>query len=233
MKTDQTVHVCGSIIKEEALVPVTSHILEHTSVAEANKPYSDYYGIAPFNMPTKPNSLFLFTSQYYTLEEVSRFVRLIDLHCAEKLNIASSVIDFGDHHYPAIRVKNFPDYKQIEKLQECFSEQGVEFARKVHLDGKATIRTNKCFWLEEVGNHLFIDHRQPKTGYVALSKLMKRDNYEKVLAEIRNNTNCPLFNAARGAIFIDGEITDIVRVYSDHLDIKMLQLIQEHFEKFA
>ena len=78
MKTDQLIRACGSIVKEESIVPVTSHIAEHTIVAEANKPYSDYYGIAPFNMPTKPNSLFLFTTQYYMLEEVLRFARLIE-----------------------------------------------------------------------------------------------------------------------------------------------------------
>lgn len=231
MKTDQLIHVCGSIIKEESIVPVTTHIAEHSVVAEANKPYSDYYGIAPFNMPTKPNSLFLFTAQYYLLEEVLRFARLIDMCCLQNLNIAVSVLNFGDDHYPAIRIKNFPDYQKIEKLQQCFMEQGVEFARKVHLKETAVIKTKKCFALDKIGDSLYIDHQQSKTGYVVLPRLMNNDEYNEVIAKIRNSLNTPLFDAVRGAIILDGIVTDIVRVYSEHIGIDLLKMIQKHFEE--
>lgn len=231
MKSDQLFHVCGSIIKEESIVPVTTHITEHTVVVEANKPYSDYYGIAPFNMPTKPNSLFLFTTQYYTLEEALRFARLIDMSCMQSLNIAVSVLNFGDEHYPAIRIKHFPDYQKIEKLQQCFMEQGVEFARKIHLKENAVIKTNKCFALDKIGDSLYIDHMQSKTGYLVLPRLMNDDEYNEVIAKIRNNLNTPLFDAVRGAIILDGIVTDIVRVYSEHIGIDLLKMIQKHFEE--
>ncbi len=231
MKTKQLIQVSGSIIKEESIVPITSNIAKNTVVAEADKPYSDYFGVAPFNMPTKPNSLFLFTVPYYTLQEALRFARLLDLSCKESLNIAVSVLNFSTEHYPAIRIKNFPDYAMVHKLQECFMEQGVEFARKVHIGKTATIRTNKCFSLEKAGNNLYIDHLQEKTAYIALSKLINKDYYVQVLAEIRNNTSCPMFDAARGAIILDSEITDVIRIYSGHLDVEMLKCIQNHFEK--
>jgi len=105
MKTKQLIQICGLIIKKESIAPITTNIVKNTSVAEADKPYSNYYGVAPFNMPTKPNSLFLFTVPYYSLQEVLRFAKLIDLTCMEKLNIAVSVLDFGTDHYPAIRIK--------------------------------------------------------------------------------------------------------------------------------
>ncbi len=231
MKTDQIIRVSGAIIKEESIVPVTAHIAPHTVVAEADKPYSDYYGVAPFNMPVKPNSIFLFTAEYYTLEEVLRFARLIDLCCTQQLNLAVSVLNFGNEQYPAIRVKNFPDYKMIGKLQECLAEKGVIFARKVSLANKAIIRTNKCFALEPIDENLYLDHRQHKTGYVALKNLISNEYFHEVINTIRNNTNCPLFNAARGAILFGDVITDIIRVYSVHIGIDMLKLIQKHFEK--
>ena len=230
MKTDQLIHVCGSIIKEESIVPVTTHIAEHTVVAEANKPYSDYYGIAPFNMPTKPNSLFLFTTQYYLLEEVLRFARLIDMCCMQSLNIAVSVLNFGTEHYPAIRIKHFPDYQKIEKLQQCFMEQGVEFARKVHLQDKAVIKTNKCFSLDKIADNLYLDHTQNKTGYVVLPRMIYNDDFNKVITTIRNNSNSPLFDAVRGSVILDGVVTDIVRVYSERIGIDLLKQIQKQFE---
>ena len=232
MKTESIIHVCGSIIKEESIVPVTTHIADHTVVAEANKPYSDYYGIAPFNMPTKPNSLFLFTTQYYMLEEALRYASLIDMGCKQSLNIAISVLNFGTEHYPAIRIKNFPDYQKIETLQQCLMEQGVEFARKVHLKDKAVIKTHKCFALEKIDENLYLDHRQHKTGYVALPNLMNKYDYKEVISSIRNNSNIALFDAERGAIILDGIVTDIVRIYSEHLDTDLLRMIQKQFEVF-
>ena len=231
MKTSQLIKVCGSIVKEESIVPITSHIAEHTVVAEANKPYSDYYGVAPFNMPVKPNSIFLFTAAYYTLEEVLRFARLVDICCTQQLNLAVSVLNFGGEQYPAIRVKNFPDYKMIAKLQLCLAEKGVVFAKKVHLSDSAVIKTTKCFALDPIDDGLYLDHRQNKTGYVAFKKLISDETYAKAINEIRNNTECPLFNVARGAIILGDEITDIVRIYSEHIGIDMLKCIQQKFEE--
>ena len=230
MKTNQLIQVCGAIIKEESIVPITSNIVNNTCVAEANMPYSDYFGVAPFNMPTKPNSLFLFTASYYTLEEAMRFAKLIDLCSVNKLNIAVSVLEFGNEQYPAIRIKNFPDYKMIGKLQECFMEQGVEFAKKVNFGRTAIIKTKKCFSLEKLDENIFIDHLQEKTGYIALSKLIDNKKFRKVIADVKNNSKCPMFDAARGAIILDSEITDIIRVYSGNLNLEMLKCIQNMFE---
>jgi hypothetical protein len=232
MKTESIIHVCGSIIKEESIVPVTTHIADHTVVAEANKPYSEYYGIAPFNMPTKPNSLFLFTTQYYMLEEALRFGSLIDMGCRQNLNIAVSILNFGNEQYPAIRIKHFPDYQKIETLQQCLMEQGVEFARKVHIKDKAVIKTHKCFALDNIGENLYLDHRQNKTGYLALPNLLNKYDYNEVINSIRNNSGIPLFNAERGAIIFNGVVTDIVRIYSEHLDADLLRTIQKQFEVF-
>jgi hypothetical protein len=230
MNTEKLLQICGSIIKEESIVPITANIMEHTCVAEANLPYSNYYGVAPFNMPTKPNSLYLFTEHHYTLEEAHRYGQLIDLSCKQSLNIAVSVLEFTDGQYPAIRIKNLPDYKMIHKLQACFAEQGVLFARKVQLGKTAVIRTNKCFSLEKLDENIYLDHLQEKTAYIALPKLIKYEKYLDIIADIRNNTNCAMFDSARGAMFLDSKITDIIRIYSEQLDINLLKSIQKRFE---
>jgi hypothetical protein len=231
MNTEKLIQICGSIIKEESIVPITTNNMEHTFVAEANLPYSNYYGVAPFNMPTKPNSLYFFTEHYYTLEEAHRYAQLIDLCCIQTLNIAVSVLEFTDGQYPAIRIKNFPDYKMIHKLQECFVEQGVKFAKKVNIGKTAVIRTNKCFSLEKIDENIYLDHLQEKTAYIALPKLIKYEKYLEVIDDVRNNTNCAMFDAARGAMFLDSKITDIIRIYSGQLDINLLKCIQKRFEK--
>jgi hypothetical protein len=82
-----------------------------------------------------------------------------------------------------------------------------------------------------VGENMYIDHLQEKTAYIALSKLIDHDYYNQTIADIKNNTASPMFDAARGAIILDSEITDIIRIYSGHLDVDMLKIIQNRFEK--
>jgi hypothetical protein len=82
-----------------------------------------------------------------------------------------------------------------------------------------------------VAENIYIDHLQEKTAYIALSKLIDQDYYSQAIADIKNNTTSPMFDAARGAIILDSEITDIVRIYSGHLDVEMLKVIQNRFEK--
>lgn len=231
MKTTQLIQVSGAIIKEESIALITANIMENTCVAEANMPYSNYYGVAPFNMPTKPNSLFLFTEHYYTLEEALRYIQLIDLCCSQTLNVAASVLEFKDGQYPAIRIKNLPEYKMIHQLQECFAEQGVKFAKKVQAGKTAVIRTNKCFSLEKLDENIYLDRLQEKTGYIALSKLIHHNKYLEIMTDIKNNVNCAMFDAARGAILLDSKITDIIRIYSGNLDIDLMKCIQNKFEK--
>jgi hypothetical protein len=74
------------------------------------------------------------------------------------------------------------------------------------------------------------DHLQEKTAYIALPKLIHHDKYLDVVTGIRNNTNFAMFDSARGAMFLDSKITDIIRIYSEQLDINLLKAIQKKFE---
>ena len=118
MKPKKKLKVCGSITKKESLAKITSNIMEHTIVVEANQPYSNYYGKIPEK--PEPNSLFLFTERYFTLEEALRFTQNIDICAKNKVNVASAVFLFQNIRVPAIRIKNFPDYQHIKMLQECY-----------------------------------------------------------------------------------------------------------------
>jgi hypothetical protein len=230
MKTNNLVKACGSIIKKESLIPVDYNILKHTCVAEANEPYSGYYGMFP-GQPT-PISLFLFTAHYYSLEEVLRFAQNIDSCYMEKVNVAAAMLNFGHHEYAAIRVKYFPDYEHIHLLQSCCIKQGVEFIKKVHMSDSATVRVNKCFVLEELDNGIYLDKKEDHKGYITIPKQISPDEFSNILVEIRNNDECELFDAALGAMIIDARATDIVRIYAEGLSQNLLRCIKDKFAKF-
>ena len=229
MKINNLIKVCGSIIKKESLIPVDYNILKHTCVAEANFPYSGYYGIDPGQ--TSPNSLFLFTSHYYSLGEVLRFAQNIDSCYMEKVNIATACLDFAHHEYSAIRIKHFPDYEHIHLLQSCCIKEGVEFIKKVHLSDFALVKVNKCFVLEEIEEGIYFDNKEEHKGYITIPKQISKSEFSDILIEIRNNYDCELFDAALGAIIIDAKATDMVRIYSENLNLTLLKCIKKRFAK--
>jgi len=229
MKTNNLIKVCGSITKNESIALVTYNILENTCVAEASLPYSGYYGMAPGQANT--NSLFLFTKHYYSLEEVLRFGQNIDTCYMEKVDVATAMFDFVHHKYTAIRIKYFPDYEHIHLLQSCCIKEGVEFAKKVHISNFARVRVNKCFVLEKLEEGIYLDHKEDHKGYIAIPKQITDSEFSDILINIRNNTDCKLFDAAIGAMIIDSTATDIVRIYSENLNLGLLKCIKERFVK--
>ena len=229
MKTNNLIKVCGSITKKESIAPVNYNILKNTCVAEANFPYSGYYGTDPGQ--TKPNSIFLFTTHYYSLGEVLRFAQNIDSCYMEKVYVATASLDFVHHRYSAIRVKYFPDYEHIHLLQSCCIKEGVEFTKKVHTADSALVRVNKCFVLEELEEGIYIDKKEDHKGYITIPKQISDSEFSKILIDIRNNTDCKLFDAVMGAMIINSRAKDIIRIYSANLDFHLLECIKERFKK--
>lgn len=230
MKTKNILNVCGSITKKESLVPVTSNILEHTWVEEANLPYANYYG----QVPEKPksNSLFLFTSKYYSLEEILYSVQNITSCFNLKLNVASATLEINNKQYPAIRVKNFPDYKQLHLLQKCFMQQGILWAQKIHLITEAKAIINKCFELEQIEENIYIDLVEENKGYIFIENYIDRNNFDQTILKIKRNSNCMFFDAVPGGLIIDSQSKNIVRIFSEHLKHELLRCIKDLLKEY-
>lgn len=229
MKPENILKVCGSITKKESLIQLKESTLKHTFVAEANLPYANYYGRVPAS--GKPNSLFLFTDRYYTLEESLRFTQNIDICAKNEVNVASAFMQFKTHRYPAIRIRDFPDYEHLKMLEECYIDQGVKFARKITMEPEALVTVNKCFFLEEKENEFFLDLNEKDEGYITVSKYLDPESFESLMHDVWNNANCRAFDAAMGGFIIDGRVINIIRIYSEHLDMKTLHCIHEEVRK--
>lgn len=224
MKTGNIIKVCGSVTKKESLVYLTGNILDHTTVAEADQPYSNYYGHIPKR--PQPNSLFLFTEIEYTLEEALRFTQNIDICAEKKVNAASATIYSSLQRLPAIRIRNFPDYQHLGRLQECYQAQGVLFVKRNVPEAEPLIKVNKCFALELSEEGYFLDAEEPNEGYISLPYYPELQEFEDLLRNIRNNSSCPLFDAAYGGLIINGKVVDMMRVYSGHLNLDLLKCIK-------
>lgn len=225
MNSNNTIKVCGSITKIESLFRLKENILTNTFVAEANLPYSNYYGSMPGK--SKPNSIFMFTERYYSLEEALRFTQNIEFCAHNEVNVASAIMQFSHKCHPAIRIRNFPDYKRLGKLQQCYIDQGVKFARKVNLEPETLVTVNKCFELKEVEKNIFWDQVEKNEGYIVISRYLDRKQFKELMEAVRNNGNCHIFDSAMGGLIIEGKAINIIRIYSGNLDLELLQCVQK------
>lgn len=229
MNSNDILKVCGSITKKESLIKLKDNILPHTVIAEANQPYSNYYGRVP--RKAKPNSLFLFTARYYSLEEALRFNQNVDICTENKVDVASAIMQFSGDCSPAIRIRNFPDYENLATLQKCYADLGMKFSRKQNLEPETMVTVNKCFVLRKVEEGIFWDEKEKDEGYILISKYLKYEEFEELMRAVFNNSKCRIFDGAMGGLIIDGKALDIVRVYSEHLDLELLKCVQQEITK--
>jgi len=229
MNSKNTIKVCGSITKTESLVRLKENILDHTFVAEANLPYSNYYGRIPGKK--KPNSLFLFTDRYYSLEESLRFTQNIEFCAQNEVNVASAIMQFSNICHPAIRIRNFPDYKNLKKLQQCYIDQGVKFARKVNLEPETLVTVNKCFEIKEVEEDILLDQNEKNEGYIVTSRYLGQNQFKELIRAVRNNGNCRTFDTAMGGLIIQGKAVNIIRIYSEKIDTDLLRCVQKEISR--
>ena len=222
--------ICGSISKQEILSQIKSNILTNTLVAEASEPYADYYGGRPNEV--KPNSIFLFTRNFHFLEEVLRFNHKIENCPLEKLNVATAIIYINGRQYPAIRLKFFPDYKHLINIQECLIKQGIELASTINIQGKYRTDIHKVFELEEDETGIYLDCVEANKGYFTFPQKISSNGFYEIFASIKNNSSCRLFDAEQGSFIMNGKVQDMVRVYSEGLDVQLLDCIRQQFGKF-
>ncbi len=219
----------GLIVKHEKLIPIDLSNMENICIAEANNPYSDYYGRLP--QRAKPNSLFIFTKHFYYLEEIISYAQKVEKCLFEQINIASAILEMKGKQFPAIRLKNFPDYKQLTSVQTCLSSQGIEFTGKQHLEGDVKAKISKLFILEEPESGFYMDFGEDHKGYFTHSGRLAGNDFERIMHQIKNNGNCKLFDAVQGEILKEGKILEIIRIYSEELDLNQLKCIKKEFEK--
>lgn len=227
MKTNKTIHTCGSITKLESLVPVNYHILQNTYVVESKDPYPGYYGIIP--KQTKPNSLFLITNRLYRLEEVLRLLNKMDDFDKKAITVASAILDFKYQVYHAIRIKHFPDFESIYKLQSLFLNAGIGFSKERHISSPAEIKVFKCFELKKIEETLYVDNIEKHHGYFEIPSEISFNEFSDIIHDLKNNIDSQTFDAAIGNLLIDSNIIDIVRIFSEQLSPLLLKTIREKF----
>lgn len=227
MEQNKRFEVFGTLTKTETVFTIDQKIMPGTLVFEALKPFPGYY----YDTPTgsKPVYLYLALEEQYTLEDILRASQKVQLDFKAPFDAGKGFLQIYDTKYDVLRIRHLKDYDLLEKLQRSFSENGIHFLKKSkkYKDEVAKIRIIKFFKLEEVAEQIYLDKREKNHAYFEIPRHLSWEEFENVNNKVKYNWEESKFDAAKAAFYYDGELHEIIRIYSDKLDLEYLKALRK------
>lgn len=223
MEQNKQFEVFGTLTKTETVFTIDQKILPGTLVFEALKPFPDYYFDAP--MGAKPMYLYLALEEQYPLEDMLRASQKIQSDFQVTFDAGKGFLHIYDEKYDVLRIRHLKDYGLLEKLQKSFEEKGIRFLRKSKKikDQAVKIRIIKFFSLEEIAENIFLDMREENHAYLKIPYHLNWEQFESLNNKVKYNWVESKFDAAKGAFYYEGELHEVVRIYSDKIGLEYLQ----------
>ncbi|MFO7998547.1 MAG: hypothetical protein R6U86_06135 [Bacteroidales bacterium] len=222
----------GELTKEEPLSSLAQDlVMPDTVVLEATSPFFGYYNDAP--MANKEPYLFFVLEECHGISTLFR----ASLEVGKKVNYRFTA-DLGtvsilNQNWPVIRVRDCKKYCRIKRLQQLFGAEGLKFKKghKKIVDQMAVVQLQKFFHLQPVGDQIFLDGRDSNKGYFVLPRYVNWDAFKELTTEAKYDTSILFFDAASALYIENKSITDMVRIYREHLSIEKLQEIRARYLK--
>jgi hypothetical protein len=232
MENTTIVERFGGLLKEEILSCVNDEsLIPNTCVLEAIDPFAGYY--REVSKSLKPSYFYLMTEGHYSIEQVSRAILSVRKSFKHSFDAAPGYISIFDQHTRTIRLRDVEQFGHIGQLQKLFTEEGIILHKKVKTftNENAIISLSKMFFLESVGELMYIDKSQPHHGYFILPEHIKWSDFKELTREVKFETSLLFFDAATAYIYENNTITDMVRIYKENLTIDKLSAIRQRYMK--
>jgi len=178
--------------------------------------------------------LYLALQEQYPLEDILRASQKIQTNFQSPFDAGKGFLHIYDEKYDVLRVRHLKDYNLLEKLQRSFEEHGIKFLRKTKkLNNEVVkIRIIKFFSLEVLSENVFLDTREENHAYLKIPQHLHWEEFEALSNRVKYNWVESKFDAAKGALYYDGELHEVVRIYSDQLGTEYLEeLAQLYLQK--
>ncbi len=227
MEQNKRFEVFGTLTKTETVFTIDKKIIPGTLVFEALKPFPDYFYDAA--MTAKPMYLYLALEEQYPLEDILRASQKIQLDFQVSFDAGKGFLHVFNEKYDVLRIRHLKDYDVLEKLQRSFEEKGFKFLRKSkkYHDEDVKIRIIKFFTLEEVAENIFLDKREENHAYIKIPYHLHWAEFEEMNNKVKNNWFESKYDAAKGAFYYNGELHEVVRVYSEDIGPEYLQKLRK------
>lgn len=232
METSNVYEKFGGLLKEEPLSCLEDNILlPDTCVLESVAPFLGYYNEVPGS--AKPLYLYLMLEGACSYEKTLRATLNIQKHFKHPFDaVAASVTLFGRQN-PAIRIRNLEEFGQIGLLQKAYQDEGMVFKKKLRkIESKdALISLTKFFYLEPVGELMYMDKSQPHHGYFIIPRFVPWEEFKALTKEVKFDTHLLYFDASTAFYFENQSITEMVRIYRENLTTDKLKAIRARYLK--
>ena len=220
----------GNLLKQETLQLLEDKILPNTFVLEAPEPFPgfyDYYSEHPKD--SQPLYIYFVVRRLYTLEEITRATQNITKYFQGDFNAAAGVVHLYNNEFNIIRVRHLKGFEQIQELQACYMDEGIEFRKKPggRLSGPAIIRIKKFFILEEKHPGVYFDVSENDHGYFTIPKQSGGKSFADITKKVKFNWDKSSFDAALGHFHVKYGIQDMIRIYNPNLDLESLNDVRK------
>lgn len=217
MEQNKRFEVFGTLTKTETVFTIDNKILPGTLVFEALRPFPGYYSDSPTS--AKPVYMYLALEEQYELEDILRASQKVQQEFDVRFDAGKGFLEVFDTKYNVLRVRHLKDYNLLEKLQQLFEQSGIRFLRKSkkYKDELVKIRIVKFFALEEIAENIYLDKREEYHAYLKIPRHLSAEEFDSLNKKVIYNWVESKFDAALGAFYYEGELHEVVRIYSDKI----------------
>jgi len=232
MEKEAIIERYGGVTKEEPLTTLSSDlVMANTQVMESKTPFFGYYNDEP---EIETNAyLYFVLDGHHPFETILRATHKVMKKVNYPFDATPGSTSMNNRTCQVIRVKQVKRYCQISHLQELYQNEGVKFKKHfANIKGEMVlIRLQKFFYLEPVGEGMYLDQAQPKVGYFEIPDYIAWGDFKAITTKAKYETDLLFFDAATAYFYENKKIVNLVRIYKEDINIKKLRPIKDRFLK--
>lgn len=227
MTNNKKTEVFVNLTKSDTVVAIEEKILPGSLVFDSLNPFPGYYHEGPTN--ARPIYIYMVLAKQYPLEEILRATQNIEKEYNWDFDGGKGYMTIGSEYLNVIRVRHLPQLDLVQKIQEAYVKQGVEFLMHKKLKGKleAQVKIVKFIHLEKLEEGIYLNSDEPTFGYIEIPKYLHYEAFVKVTMDVKYNWEGHEFDAASGSFYKDGKLFEVIRVRSDKIDKQYLKEIKQ------
>jgi len=218
----------GKIIKQENIDTIEKNKIPRTFVINVPDPYKSYY--SRFTDIDKPVAVIFVTKTPNSFEKILRVTKKINDTYNLELAGAKCEVTIKSRKLNGVRVRGINRFTDVAQVQQYYQDEGFEFVKSESFSNtEAIIRINRFFEIEELDKGIYKSIIEDDVFYVELPKFIGWEEFKRVTAEVKNNMTDSSFDIAKGILYMNEGITEIVRVVKPKATVDLLKTIQQKY----
>lgn len=225
-----TIERFGCLEKEEILNCLENErLLPNACILQSEVPFRGYY--ERFTYEQKPLYLYMVLEKRYSLEKIWRIILKVRKTINKNFDAVPGTLEIFGSKHQIIRLRNLEQFDDIIELQRLFALEGLEYHSRIkRVNGETGIvRLEKSFFLEPIGDMMYMDVFEPHHGYFIIPRHFSWTLFSQITAEVQFDINLLYFDAANAFFYENHGIIDMVRIYREGLTKEKLFAIRNGY----